>query len=151
MTPSGCERCSYTLIYRKGVPWGTFCAGCRNGTGWNTLRGAGLNAQISLKSGESRLRRASRRPQRWPDRPSWHKSTVMDLGELPIALGHSLNALAGRATHWRALQPRPVPRGTRALSLDIKIDFTRARRRFRVFEFFICFVFVLFFIPCGPS
>ena len=36
----------------------------------------------------------------------------MDLGELPIALGHSLNALAGRATVAAPLQARPVPRGT---------------------------------------
>jgi hypothetical protein len=38
-----------------------------------------------------------------------------------------------------------------ALSSDIKTDFTRARRRFRVFEFFICFVFFCFLVPCGPA
>jgi hypothetical protein len=45
----------------------------------------------------------------------------MDLGELPIALGHSLNALAGRATHWRALQARPVPRSTARLHRTSKL------------------------------
>ena len=45
----------------------------------------------------------------------------MDLGELPIALGHSLNALAGRATHWRALQARPVPRSTARFNRTSKL------------------------------
>jgi hypothetical protein len=35
--------------------------------------------------------------------------------------------------------------------LDIKIDFTRARRRFRVFEFFICFVFFCFLYPAARA
>jgi hypothetical protein len=71
----------------------------------------------------------------------------MDLGELPIALGHSLNALAGCATHWRALQARPVPRGTRALSSDINFKTYFTRRRFRIFELFFVLYFFVFYTP----
>jgi hypothetical protein len=76
----------------------------------------------------------------------------MDLGELPIALGHSLNALAGRATHWRALQARPVPRGTARFHRTSKlISPARGGARFRVFEFFICFVFFCFLYPAARA
>jgi hypothetical protein len=71
----------------------------------------------------------------------------MDLGELPIALGHSLNAVAGCATHWRALQARPVPRGTRALSSDINFKTYFTRRHIRVFEFFLFYIFLFFYTP----
>jgi hypothetical protein len=73
----------------------------------------------------------------------------MDLGELPIALGHSLNAVAGCATHWRALQARPVPRGTRALSSDINFKTYFSRRHIRVFDFFFVLYFFIFLYPAA--
>ena len=54
------------------------------------------------------------------------------------------DALAGIAGETRAAQYG-------ALASDIKTDFTRARRRFRVFDFFICFVFFCFLYPAARA